>query len=585
MRPATAAFPFERYTVTQLTDTGKYSEATLSPDGNYLFAVVTENAADSLWLKNIPTNSATEIVPASPGMSYEVAGFSPDGTYVYFLAQKENEQSNKLLRTPVLGGTPQVVAEDVESNVSFSPDGKQIVYLSYSPQEKSANARDDLQMSNPDGSLPRTLTSFSGFEVAIEPFLRRLHWSPDGKLIALPSAKRTENRNTAGISLGEVTSGKKQFFAASTEQTITELAWSPIGNGMFVLYRNRGFGWNHQIGYLSFPSGNSSPITHDTSNYQGLSLSRDGKLLSVAQRKVKSSTYLIPANGTPETNPVPIYQQDKSFRAPTFAREGEMYISGLGHLMRMHFDGSHVENLLSDPRSNFTYIRTCWEPSATAAVLPDSRYIVFVWAGHGDNLENDEIWRADPDGSNAIRLSKGARDDYPLCSPDGKSVFYLEWVTGRLMHVSVLGGTPEFIPASEIAGRVYNGVPGISPEGSTIALPGFLGDQGWLIELLPVADAKLPVRKVRLNPPSDENSPEIGFTADGKALMYESAKNAVGNIWVQPLDRRPSYQITHFDSDQSAGFRLSPNGKSLLLVRRHDDSDVVLFRDSEKTTR
>jgi hypothetical protein len=87
-----------------------------------------------------------------------------------------------------------------------------------------------------------------------------------------------------------------------------------------------------------------------------------------------------------------------------------------------------------------------------------------------------------------------------LCSPDGKSVFYLEWVTGRLMHVSVIGGTPEFIPASEIAGREYNGVPGISPEGSTIALPVFLVDQGWSIELLPVADAKLPARKVRPEP-------------------------------------------------------------------------------------
>jgi hypothetical protein len=90
---------------------------------------------------------------------------------------------------------------------------------------------------------------------------------------------------------------------------------------------------------------------------------------------------------------------------------------------------------------------------------------------------------------------------------------------------------------------------------------------------------------VRLNPPLDEKSLEIGFTADGKALMYESAKTAVGNIWVQPLDGRPSSLITHFDSDQSARFPLSPNGESLLLVRRHDDSDVVLFRDSEKTTR
>jgi hypothetical protein len=62
------------------------------------------------------------------------------------------------------------------------------------------------------------------------------------------------------------------------------------------------------------------------------------------------------------------------------------------------------------------------------------------------------------------------------------------------------------------------------PDGNTIALPVHLGDQGWRIALLPVADAKTPVRRVKLDPPLDDNSFELGFTADGKALMYDPPK-------------------------------------------------------------
>jgi Tol biopolymer transport system component len=74
-----------------------------------------------------------------------------------------------------------------------------------------------------------------------------------------------------------------------------------------------------------------------------------------------------------------------------------------------------------------------------------------------------------------------------------------------------------------------------------------------------------------------------GFTPDGKALVYViSGENNVDNLWVQPLDGKPGRQLTHFTSDQIYTFAYSPDGKRLLVVRGHVESDVVLLRDTGK---
>ena len=53
-----------------------------------------------------------------------------DGNYFYFRrADADNEALNFLYRAPVLGGTPQKLASDVDSNITFSPDGQQFLFI------------------------------------------------------------------------------------------------------------------------------------------------------------------------------------------------------------------------------------------------------------------------------------------------------------------------------------------------------------------------------------------------------------------------------------------------------------------------
>jgi Tol biopolymer transport system component len=72
------------------------------------------------------------------------------------------------------------------------------------------------------------------------------------------------------------------------------------------------------------------------------------------------------------------------------------------------------------------------------------------------------------------------------------------------------------------------------------------------------------------------------FTPDGKAIVYDILDKGIGNLWMQPLDGSPGHQITNFTSGIINGFRYSPDGKSLGVMREQDISDVVLLRETSE---
>ena len=96
--------PFQNFTVTQITHTGKAALAAISPDGRYVLSVMDDNGMQSLWLRNVPTGSDTQII--SPSASeYTRLAFSPDGNYIYFRKARDASRLHfDLYRTPVLGG-------------------------------------------------------------------------------------------------------------------------------------------------------------------------------------------------------------------------------------------------------------------------------------------------------------------------------------------------------------------------------------------------------------------------------------------------------------------------------------------------
>jgi WD40 repeat protein len=124
-----APMPFRNFAVTQVTNSGKAARAAISPDGKYVLAVMEDNGLQSLWLRNVPTGSDTQVFPPSPSR-YESLAFSPDGNYIYF-RKAGNAIANyyNLYRSPIFGGVPQTVVQDIDSGITFSPDGQRMAYV------------------------------------------------------------------------------------------------------------------------------------------------------------------------------------------------------------------------------------------------------------------------------------------------------------------------------------------------------------------------------------------------------------------------------------------------------------------------
>jgi serine/threonine protein kinase len=583
-----AAMPFQNFTITQITNTGKSVNAAISPDGKYVVSAIADNGLQSVWLRNVPTSSDTQVLPPAP-RSYNGFTFSPDGNYIYFSRSENTVETVRFIyRIPVLGGAPQVVVKDVDSNVSFSPDGRLIAYVRQNDPEIG---RYHLLIASADGSAEHSLVIGSTDAAPTS-----VVWSPDGKLIA--GAVFHNDRGLTSLEAVQVAStvddSHWQTLASVKASVVTDLAWLPDMRGLLISHLGRESGYSrNQIAYVALPSGETTAITKDTNNYSNLSLSADGKTIATSQQKASRTFYLLPADGGgANASPRPIFEQERDIANFAWAGNDQIVVSEADKLVRFSLDGKSRAVLASDPNAFLNAPETCSTTATAASNEPESHRIVFAWAGHAENATGRSIWRVDLDGSNLKQLTTGHGDQDPSCSPDGKWVYFINNNPDRIRRVPIDGGTVEDVPGTTIPNSIYGGFAAhISPDGSKLAFvlteasqammaPGTPNDEK--IALISLDPASRGVRQ--LLTPNSHITGSAHFTPDGKSVAYAVRENGIDNVWVQPIDGGPGHYITRFASEQSrGGFAWSPDGKTLAILRGRLDSDVVLLRDTGPT--
>jgi serine/threonine protein kinase/dipeptidyl aminopeptidase/acylaminoacyl peptidase len=563
--------PFQNFTVTQITNSGRVELTAISPDGRYLLMVVNDKGGlQSLWLRNIPTNSDTQVIPPAP-LPYKTLTFSPDGNYLYFIKGVDSTAMTfDLYRAPVLGGTPMTVVCDINSDITFSPDGQRIAFARANDPEAG---KYQLITTNAKGGEEKALY-VAGPASEAPSFLA---WSPDGKQIAF----RLFNPGKAlgGISLLDVKSGNVKPLATFDDRLTLDFKWLPEKRGIVALYSQRGPDYFQQSQIAVIPEGGDQfePITRDTNSYATLTLSADGKTIATVQTKTPKNLYVLPSSGNQPGRVEPLLTQGQQIYWFDWADGGNVIFSDFNHLSRVGIDHSTPTQLVGDGNSAILEVAGCGRS-----------HLVFSWAFR-DNTISTNVWRTNADGTNPLKLSDGKDDRTPVCSPDEKWVYY--WDTAdtalQLRRVPLDGsGKSEVIPGSIVPRTIATGT-GLSctRDGKRLA---------YVLATLPTKEESHPQYKIALLDLSSGKSPQmidaderissgvLNFSPDGKAIAYSIRENGVDNLWVQPLSGSSARrQITAFDSEQILNFRWSLDGRSLAILRGHSESDVVLLRESK----
>jgi len=540
--------PFQNFSIKKLTSTGRATLAAISPDGKYVLNVQKdENGLESLWIRNIPSDSNTQVVPAAKGSHYFGLTFSLDGNYIYFRRSGSDESNYTVLyRAPVLGGSPSPIIRDIDSDIAFSPDGKRGAFL-----------RDN----NPDfGKFQILIADLSSGEekalltAPLFTVFADITWSPDGKTLVTDQSPNDQR----GLFAVDASTGAVRPLLLSKDKIFHHPVWLPDGSGVLVTYGLNILDNRAQIGFVSYPNGEFHTITNDTNGYVGVSPSADGKTLVTVLSDENRRVSIVPADlSGPGT--------DLSSRQETWSA---VWTPDAKLLLDLDYSIVTVDPATGQKTTLQT--ATANNYFSSPGLCSDRK--TAVMSGGAFTLN---VFRMDAGGGNLKRLSSGKRDMAAICSPDSKSVYYLSFGdTGLIQRVPLEGGAPEVFTKIPDWGGGFD----FSPDGKLIAFVGLLKPApDYLLKLILMnVDSGQIVQSFESDVTAGFN--HVRFTRDGKALLFVKHESAGDSLWLQPLDQTAAKQVgPPFQSQVIWDMSYSPDGKQLAIVRSHTDSDVVML--------
>ena len=546
--------PFSNISISKVTDSGTAALAAISPDGKYILSMMRENGLASLWLRNVPTNSNTQVQPAAD-VVYGGLTFSNDGNYFYFVrSDPGNPNLRFLYRSPLLGGQAQKLVSDVDSNVTFSPDGSKFAFIRY---DNPVEGQYQLIIRSLDSGEERVLISGSNSQQIYAPA-----WSPDGKTIVCNAVH--VGKSIQSVMAVDEGSGTSKVIFDDNVQIFGGPKWLPDGSGLVGFEADQAWNFSrNQIAMLSYPSAKLFPITRDTNSYSDLSIAASGRMLAAVLSESRWNLYVVPTNAQASTaRQVTATSGDTNF---TWTRDNQIIADQANTL--------HAIDPATGAKTPFTSEEG--RVGGNPAECLDGRYVVFdliFRSGTGDQ----NIWRTDSSGGNLKQLTTGKHDAHAECSPDNRWVYYIAYgEEAKLARVPIDGGTPQTISDLPI-----NGLFDLSSDGKVAAFATLehIGEHKEKLALVSTESSQN-TKTV------DFERPRIGilrFSFDGKAVVYPTRDHGVDNLWLQPVDGSKGHYLTDFKSERIYDFHWSFDGKQLALVRGHNDSDVVLIRDVQQ---
>jgi len=561
---------FQAMKITKLTDTGKTGRVAISPDGKYVVHTVEDGERQSLWVRHVGTGSNVQIIPPAE-VSYGRLTLSPDGDYIYFGRFDKNGAvgavgANPLYRVPVLGGEQIKVLANASSSITFAPDGKRFAFV----RTNLAQGETSVFVANLDGSGERKIATRK------QPEVFRWNgpsWSPDGKLIAVPSVGY-DNGTYQYISLVRVADGAVQPLGMHKWKDVGRVDWLTDGSGVVAACSSEENNVTHQYYFFSYPNGEPRKITNDLNDYRDLGLTADSATLVTIQEERTMNVWVAPGGEASKlrqlTNGAEKYEGNTGMQwTPDGRIVFESEPDGISKIWIMNGDGTGLKRLTAVSGEG---------DNESPVVSPDGRYIVFL-SYRGDT----GLWRMNIDGSNPVQLTAVGGGSVhnlsspPSFSPDGRWVIYYSRGLGKngIWKIPIEGGAPVQITDKD----AYQ--PIVSPDGKLIACF-YREDNAPYKTAIVSFDGGAPIKFLDI-PVAVGSSPSFGlrqvihWMPDSRAIAYMDMKDGVSNIWAQPIDGGQPRQMTTFTSGEIFWFDLSRDGKPSLFSRGTIIKDVVLI--------
>ena len=402
---------------------------------------------------------------------------SPDGKTIVF------ELLGDIYTMPLSGGTatPLLTGMAMETQPRFSPDGKEIAFLS------DRDGAENLWVVDCDGGHPRKLSDEKQAEF-VSPA-----WSPDSQYVAVSKAKGLEGNeiwlyHRMGGGPGIQVTKSKTKPDAPREDWNNDLgaAFSPDRKYIYFARRKRNFSYNvtfplWQLVRRNLITGDEDNITDLVGSAFRPIISPDGKWLVYGTRYEQQTALRIRdlTSGDEHWLAPKVQRDDQESRATRDLLPGYAFtpdsksvvLNYEGHIWRLPVDGppqqipfhAHVK-LDIGPLLNFQTRVNDDEPVRARLVMepalsPDGTQVAFSALGH--------IYIASVNGSGVHRLTGTPDREYqPSWSPDGKRIVYVTWEAdgGQIKSVAATGGAPATLTQL----TAFYRDPVFSPDGSQV---------------------------------------------------------------------------------------------------------------------
>jgi Tol biopolymer transport system component len=530
---------FRQTGVSQLTETGDIVEAAISPDGASLALVREEPGGQSLWTRPTTGKVPVRLVPPVAAGISDIA-FSRTGKEIYFL----RGDTATLHFIATAGGDVTTLAKGVKAP-RLSPDTLKLAFV------RKVGIEHTLVIANPNGSEEVVAQAR-----AAPAELTGAAWAPGGKMFAVGVFVPGEGHQ---VMTAHLDGSYTQPLGWQLWPGPIRFAWLPGADAVIVVGPERsGVG---RVWRVKHPEGTTAIIAGGA-DYSGLSLTANGKSLVTVATIRNASLWTIPAG-----EPSAVRQVSRG--------EGPDGVRGLDWLSPTHLVYASEDKqsrglwvIDAEGKGSGPILRHPDQPLAPH-VSPDGQRITFVWIQE----KARHVWTVDPDGKGLRDVTRTGLQDNPSFAPDGQSIYYNtstnpalavpDSAEAGIWRIPTEGGRPERVapgPAEYAA---------VSPTGDKLAYR--VGAEVFVVTLAQAqVEARLPISEPG----------QVGWTPDGKAIVWAKTRGRIANLWAHPLDGGAPVQLTAFTTPgRIHSFAWSRDGKTIALSRGDDVRHAVLIHD------